>query len=74
MRDSERLPLEPVRLTEREAVVLRGLARGLRRTELANALHVSRNTVKSQTRSLYLKLGVHSREEALARARDLGLL
>lgn len=54
-----------VRLTERETAVLRGLRAGERIEDLASTLHVSRNTVKSQLRTLYAKLGVHSREEAV---------
>ncbi|MFT4289414.1 response regulator transcription factor [Nocardioides sp.] len=63
-----------VSLTERESVVLAGLADSMSMEQLAQSLYVSRNTLKSHTRSLYLKLGAHSREEALARARQLGLL
>jgi LuxR family maltose regulon positive regulatory protein len=35
---------------------------------------VSPNTVKSQLKSIYQKLGASTREEAVARGRDLGLL
>ena len=42
--------------------------------EIARELYVSRNTVKAHMRSLYTKLGAHRRAEAVARARDLGLL
>ena len=49
----------------------------LRRTagvaEIAERLHVSENTVKSQRRSLYRKLGVSSRDEAIAVAMGQGL-
>lgn len=37
-------------------------------------LHVSLNTIKTRTRVLYRKLGARSRAEAVARARELGLL
>lgn len=63
-----------VRLTERESAVLRGLQAGQRHEDLAATLHVSLNTVKSQLRSLYAKLGVHSREEAVRMARRHRLL
>lgn len=56
-------------LTERERVVLRALFTTSSVTEIASTLVVSANTVKSQRRSLYRKLGVNTREEALARAR-----
>jgi len=57
------------RLTRREREVLDGLAGDLSVTELAHALHVSPNTVKSHLRGLYRKLGAHNREEALWLAR-----
>ena len=41
--------------------------------EIGERLHISRNTVKSELISLYRKLGVSSRSEAVARADDLGL-
>lgn len=63
-------------LTRRELVVLRELRENenvpLRR--IADSLHVSLNTVRSQTRSVYRKLGVSSRSQALHRARELHLL
>ncbi|WFR73948.1 helix-turn-helix transcriptional regulator [Prescottella defluvii] len=54
-------PAPPVTLTEREAVVLDGLARGGSVAQIAESLFVSPNTVKSQRQSLYRKLGVNSR-------------
>ena len=41
---------------------------------IADRLFLSRHTVKSQIWSMYRKLGVHTRDEAVARARELGLL
>ena len=61
-------------LTAREAVVLHALTRTGSAAEIAETLVVSPNTVKSQLRSLYRKLGVTSRPEALDAARRLGLL
>ncbi|MFC9789264.1 LuxR C-terminal-related transcriptional regulator [Rhodococcus sp. NPDC127528] len=63
-----------VDLTGREAAVLAGLSRGDSVAGIAEGLYVSPNTVKTQLRSLYRKLGVHSRAEALDEARRLGLL
>lgn len=66
--------VEPApRLTERELVVLRHLFETARVEDIAARLHVSTNTVKSQRRSLYRKLGAATREEALARAMAHGL-
>ena len=61
-------------LTEREAEVLRYLAEGLSKREIGNALFLSFNTIHSHTRSIYQKLRVSSRQEAVARARDLGAM
>lgn len=61
-------------LTDRERAVLGGLADGLSAPAIAHALFVSLSTVKSQRTSLYRKLGAHSRREALAVAREFGLL
>ncbi|WP_162301582.1 LuxR C-terminal-related transcriptional regulator [Nesterenkonia muleiensis] len=60
-------------LTQREHVILHALAQHSEVAGIADALVVSRNTVKSQLRSLYRKLGVISREQALAAARVHGL-
>jgi LuxR family maltose regulon positive regulatory protein len=71
--ESLRLPLtEP--LTERELDVLRLLAAGQSNPQIARALYVEVNTVKTHVKSLYGKLGVHSRVQAVRRARELGLL
>ena len=42
--------------------------------QIADTLYISRNTVKTYLRSIYQKLGVASRSEALERAVDLRLL
>jgi LuxR family maltose regulon positive regulatory protein len=61
-------------LSPREMDVLRLLAKGLTNPEIAQQLFVSLPTVKSHTSSIYGKLGVHSRQEAVARASELGIL
>ncbi|WP_382308660.1 LuxR C-terminal-related transcriptional regulator [Herbiconiux sp. UC225_62] len=66
--------LARTRLTDREATVLHQLVQTGSTAEIASALFVSINTVKSQLRSLYRKLGVASREEALVAAAERGLL
>ncbi|MEW2353620.1 LuxR C-terminal-related transcriptional regulator [Spirillospora sp. NPDC029432] len=65
-------PAEP--LTERERAVLRLLRGPLSYREIGARLFVSVNTVKTHARSIYRKLGASSREEAVRKARDLGLL
>jgi len=61
-------------LSERELEVLRLLNTSLSSTEMADELVVSVNTVRTHIRSIYSKLGVHSRYEAVARARELNLI
>jgi LuxR family maltose regulon positive regulatory protein len=61
-------------LTERELDVLRLLAAGQSNPEIARALYIEANTVKTHVKSLYGKLGVHSRVQAVRRARELALL
>ena len=61
-------------LSERELAVLRELSGPLSQREIGERLYVSLNTVKSHTRSIFRKLGVSTRETAIARARELGLL
>ncbi len=63
---------ELVQLTAREMVVLQELSRGRTLAETAAAEFVSVNTVKSQVRSLYAKLGVKTRSELILRAVQLG--
>jgi LuxR family transcriptional regulator, maltose regulon positive regulatory protein len=63
-----------VQLTEREQIVLDKLAAGLTTRQVADALVVSFNTVKTQQASLYRKLDANSREDALDRARQWGLV
>ncbi len=65
-------PREP--LSGSEIRILRYLPTHLTMPEIADELSVSRNTVKTHLRNLYAKLGTHRRGEAVARARDLGLL
>ncbi len=60
------------RLTGREAVLADWLAQTLTLVEISDQLRVSINTVKSQTRSLYNKLGVTSRADAVRRLEGAG--
>jgi LuxR family maltose regulon positive regulatory protein/serine/threonine-protein kinase PknK len=65
-------PNEP--LTAREIVILRLLERGLSNKEIARNLSVTINTVKWYLKSIYLKLGVARRGEAVAEARRHNIL
>lgn len=61
-------------LSPRELQVLEVVATGASFAAVASRLFVSPNTVKSQMRDIYRKLGVRGREHAVERARELGLL
>jgi ATP/maltotriose-dependent transcriptional regulator MalT len=62
------------RPSEAELAVLRLLPTDLSTREIAGQLFLSPNTVRSHTRSIYRKLGVNARVDAVARATSLGLL
>ncbi len=62
-----------VLLTDREREVLIHMARGATNGEIATTLHLSAHTVKEYTSSLYRKLEVRNRAEAVARAERMGL-
>jgi LuxR family maltose regulon positive regulatory protein len=64
----------PSTLTRAELRVLRFLPSHLSFREIASRLHVSANTVKTQAHAVYRKLDASSRSEAVARARDVGLI
>ena len=61
-------------LSESELRVLRYLPTNLRGPEIAAELFVSLSTIRTHMRNVYAKLGVHSRADAVKRARELGLL
>jgi LuxR family transcriptional regulator, maltose regulon positive regulatory protein len=64
--------IEP--LSHSEIRVLRYLPTNLSAREVARELSVSLNTVRTHSRHIFAKLGVHRRTEAVTRARALGLL
>ena len=79
--DVPRGPTESPRLTELieplskcEIRVLRYLPTNLSAREIARELSVSLNTVRTHSRHIFAKLGVHRRTDAVARARALRLL
>lgn len=64
--------IEP--LSEREMDVLRLLSTGLSNPEIAQELYIATSTVRSHLKSIYGKLNVHKRWDAVHRAEELGLL
>jgi LuxR family maltose regulon positive regulatory protein len=65
-------PGEPI--TDREREVLRLLQGTLSLRDIGRELYLSPNTIKTHTRALYRKLGVSDRQDAVTKARDLGLM
>jgi NarL family two-component system response regulator YdfI len=61
-------------LTPREYDVLRQVAQGFHSKEIAETIGVSERTVKAHLTSIYNKLGVFSRAEAVAKALQLHLI
>jgi len=74
--DQRERPSEPSldRLTDRELAILRLLPGTLTQREIAGALFVTPNTLKTHLRAIYRKLGAESRLDAVSRARALDLL
>jgi LuxR family maltose regulon positive regulatory protein len=68
------LPTGVEELSEGELRVLRLLASNLTQREIGAELYLSLNTIKSHTRSIFRKLAASSREQAVARARELELM
>jgi LuxR family maltose regulon positive regulatory protein len=64
--------IEPLTDREREVLVL--LAQGRTNQEMAQSLCLSVNTIKTHLKNIYGKLQVHSRRQAVARSRTIGLL
>jgi DNA-binding CsgD family transcriptional regulator len=69
------VPMEPQQLlTARESDILRLLAAGLTNPQIAEQLVIGAGTVKTHTLSIYRKLDVANRTQAITRAQELGLL
>jgi DNA-binding NarL/FixJ family response regulator len=67
-------PLNTTRLTPREIDILWGIAKGFSYAEIASHLGMSRQTVPGHIKSIYRKLEVHTRGEALFEALQQGLI
>ena len=61
-------------LSERELEILQLIAQGLSNREIGERLFLALNTVKGHNRIIFDKLQVERRTEAVARARELGLI
>ena len=68
------LAFQPIKLTARELQVLSHMAEGKTDREIADALNLRFATIRNHTRHILEKLNVHTREEAVWRARARGLV
>ena len=66
--------LDQLNITKRELEVLQLINKGLSNQQIADALFVSENTIKKHISSLFLKLDVERRTEAIRKARELNLV
>lgn len=71
---NDQLPPGARELTEREIEILHILPEPLSRSEIAEQLHISENTVKTHLTAISRKLGVRGRSAIVERARELVLL
>jgi LuxR family maltose regulon positive regulatory protein len=78
-KSADKSPLPPTQpliepLSQRELKILQLIAQGLSNREIGGRLFLALDTVKGHNRKIFNKLQVQSRTEAIARARELGLL
>lgn len=60
----------PKLFTDKELIVLKALGRGLKNSEIAEEMHVAERTVKSYLTTIYSKLGVKTRAQAIVAAME----
>lgn len=66
--------VEGFNLSDREIKILEKIAEGKSNNEIAKELNLSRHTIKSNLRHIFVKLGVTNRIEAVFKATDSGML
>jgi ATP/maltotriose-dependent transcriptional regulator MalT len=65
---------EPPVLTKREIEIVKHLESGKPITAIGASLHISHNTMKTHLKNVYRKLGVEGRDQAVEKAKSLGLI
>ncbi len=73
-KSKQHLPKVETPLSNRETDILLGLADGLTSTKIASRLFLSAHTVRTHIKNIYEKLQVHSKVEAVMKAKDEGML
>jgi len=71
--ERKRIPYPFPELTPREREILELLAQGLTNNAIAEKLVLSPKTIRNQTSTIFSKLQVASRNEAIVKAREAGL-
>lgn len=66
--------IKALQLTTREVEILKLYALGSKRNEIAQRLFISHHTVKSNLQRLFTKLNIDNRVQAIAKAREIGLM
>jgi DNA-binding NarL/FixJ family response regulator len=72
--EEARARVQAASITRSEAQILRYLPQPVPFSVIADKLGISRSAAKERAQRLYQRLGVHSRDEAVSRAREFGLL
>jgi DNA-binding CsgD family transcriptional regulator len=70
----DQVKLDQLGISKREYEVLELMAKGLSNQEIADALFVSLNTVKTHSSNLFVKLDAKRRTQAIQRAKELSLI
>ena len=74
MEEMDSTKSEPPVLTKREIEIVKHLESGKPITAIGASLHISHNTMKTHLKNVYRKLGVEGRDQAVEKAKSLGLI
>jgi ATP/maltotriose-dependent transcriptional regulator MalT len=74
MQEIDSIKGEKPMLTKREIEITSHLSSGKPITSIGALLHISHNTMKTHLKNIYRKLGVEGRDQAVEKAKSLGLI